>query len=218
VHVIQVDRVTAEPTTDEMGQFGDPSPTTSSPPPPSKGSVFSLLRRKKKPELDPEFTVEPFTVHLEAAPPPPPPKDKTGRSLSYQQQPETPPKAGTSRPPAPRPLPQLITTRHRSNSDYTVVNHRDSSSSDEVVVVKPDSPAPPPAPRSPAIKKRSVTMPSKWNAEPVDPAERARRRARLQREREIEEQQALEEEAQRQIQLKLQKQVSCRVDSNRVNC
>ncbi|KAF7356725.1 ADF-H domain-containing protein [Mycena venus] len=194
VHVIQVDRVTAEPTTDEMGQFVEPGASNPSPPPPSKGggSVFSLLRRKKKPEFDNEFgPIEPF--------------------ISYQQQlPETPPRMEI-KPPAPRPLPQLITTRHRSNSDYTVVNHRDSSSSDEVVVVKPESPAPGPAPpRSPGIKKRSVTMPSKWNSEPIDPAERARRRERLQRERELEEQQAIEEEAQRQRQLKMQKETLLR--------
>ncbi|KAJ6581349.1 hypothetical protein B0H19DRAFT_502876 [Mycena capillaripes] len=205
VHVIQVDRVTAEPTADDM--MMDSPVATSSPTTQSKGSVFSLLRRKKKPELDPEFgAVEPFNLHLEDAPPPPPPKDKATHSISHR--PETPPKAGTSKP---RPLPpQLITTRHRSNSDYTVVHHRDSSSSDEVIVVRPDLPAPPSVPRSPGIHKRSVTMPSKWNAEPVDPAERARRRARLQREREIEEQQALEEEAQRQIQLKLQKEALLR--------
>ncbi|KAJ7449555.1 hypothetical protein FB451DRAFT_1287278 [Mycena latifolia] len=197
VHVIQVDRVTAEPTPDELGQLDDPPAATSSSPPPARGSMFSLLRRKKKPEV--EFgAVEPFNLHLEDAPPPPPPKDKARRSFSYQ--PETPPKAETSRVLPPRPLPRLIATHHRSTSDYTVVSH--SSSSEDLVVVKPD----PPPPRSPAIKKRSATMPSKWNAEPVDPAERARRRMELQRQREIEEEEALEEEAQRQIQLKMQKQ------------
>ncbi|KAJ7245139.1 hypothetical protein B0H12DRAFT_1127941 [Mycena haematopus] len=220
VHVIQVDRVTAEPTTDEMGQFVEPGP--SSPPPPSKGSgsmFSSLLRRKKKPEFDKDIgPIEPFSLYLEdvpdvppSPPPKPPPKDKDGRrstSVSYQhQQPETPSRVA-SKLPAPRVPPQLITTRHRSNSDYTVVNHRDSSSSDEVVVVKPESPVPPP--RSPAMKKRSVTMPSKWNTELVDPAERARRRERLQRERELEDQKALEEEAQRQRRLKQQKEALLR--------
>ncbi|KAJ7155567.1 hypothetical protein C8R43DRAFT_1000438 [Mycena crocata] len=178
VHVIQVDRVTAEPTADEMGVLPDPPvASSSSPPPPSKGSMFSLLRRKKKPEAE-LGPVEPFNIHLtEDAPPPPPPKDKGRRSFSYQ--PETPP----------------------DNSDYDVVS-RHSSSSDEVVVVSPH----PPPPRSPGIKKRSATLPSKWNAEPVDPAERARRRVELQRQRELEEEQAVEEEAQRQVQLKLQKQ------------
>ncbi|KAJ6591725.1 hypothetical protein DFH09DRAFT_1137813 [Mycena vulgaris] len=197
VHVIQVDRVTAEPT-DEMGVLADPPAAATPTSTPQKGSMFSLLRRKKKPEV--EFgQVEPFNVHPEEdAPPPPPPKDKVRRSFSYQ--PEAPHKPETSRAPPPRPLPNLVTTRHRSNSDYTVVDH--SSSSDELVVV---SPAVPPL-RSPGIKKRSATLPSKWNAEPVDPAQRARRRMELQRQREIEEEQALEEEAHRQIQLKMQKQ------------
>ncbi|KAJ6621326.1 hypothetical protein B0H10DRAFT_2017980 [Mycena sp. CBHHK59/15] len=195
LHVIQVDRVTAEPMdiTNEMGQLADP-PTSSSPPVPSKGSMFSLLRRKKKSEVE-YGTIEPFNVHLEEdAPPPPPPKDKGRRSFSYQ--PETPFKATP-----PRPVPQPITTRHRStNSDYTVVSR--SSSSDEVVVMP--EPAPP---RSP---QRATTLPSKWNTEIVHPAERARRRMELQRQREIEEEQALEDEAQRQMQLKLQKQALLR--------
>ncbi|KAJ6457155.1 hypothetical protein C8R47DRAFT_1164431 [Mycena vitilis] len=200
VHVIQLDRQTAEPTFDDML---DTSTTSSPPPAPSKGSMFSLLRRKKKPEFDHEFgAVEPFMIQPQSEsappPPPPPPKDKARRTFSYQ--PESP-----SKPPPPRPLPapQIVATRHRSNSDYTVVHHRDSSSSDDVVVVRPESP---PVPRSPGVHKRSVTMPSKWNTEPVDPAERAHRRARLQRERAMEEQRAFEEEEQRQIQLKQQKE------------
>ncbi|KAF8216295.1 hypothetical protein K438DRAFT_1796955 [Mycena galopus ATCC 62051] len=221
VHVIAVDRVTTEPTTDDMGQFVEPGASTSSPPLPSKGSgsMFSLLRRKKKPEFDNASIgpIEPFSLYLEDVddmpPPPPPPKDKRSASVSYQQQrrPETPPKVEAPAPkPPPSRLPQLVKTRHRSNSDYTVVHHRDSSSSDEVVVVKPESPIPPP-PRSPAMKKRSVTMPSKWNAEPAgDAAERARRRERLQRERELAEQQAVEEEAERQRQLKRQKEALLR--------
>ncbi|KAJ7767444.1 hypothetical protein DFH07DRAFT_808552 [Mycena maculata] len=204
VHVIQVDRAAAEPTdtANEMGQLADP-PATSAPPQ-SKGSVFSLLRRKKKPEA--EFAVEPFDLHLEDsedAPPPPPPKDRGRRSFSYQ--PPTPVKEESFHPPMarptpPRPLPQPITTRHRSNSDYSVVSH--SSSSDDVVVVKPD----PPPSRSPGMKKRSATLPSKWNADPVDPVERARRRMEAQRQREIEEEQALEEEVQRQAKIKAEKE------------
>ncbi|KAJ7504542.1 hypothetical protein B0H11DRAFT_1982831 [Mycena galericulata] len=209
VHVIQLDRATAEPMDlpNEMGQLPDLPAATSSPPP-SKGSVFSLLRRKKKPEA--EFTVQPFDLHLEtseAPPPPPPPKDRGRRSFSYQ--PPTPVKdepsqSSMTRRAAPRPLPQPITTRHRSNSDYTVVSH--SSSSDEVVVVKPD----PPPPRSPAIKKRSATLPSKWNPEPIDPAERARRRMEAHRQREIEEEEALEEEARRQANIKAQRETLLR--------
>ncbi|KAJ7695178.1 hypothetical protein B0H17DRAFT_1329808 [Mycena rosella] len=201
VHVIQVDRVTAEPT-DEMGVLDDPPGTTSTPQT-SKGSMFSLLRRKKKPEVE-SGAVEPFNVHDEEedAPPPPPPKDKGRYSFSYQPQGQTYSQAETPRAPPPRPLPQLVLSRHRSNSDYTVVSH--SSSSEDLVVVRPEPG--PPSPRSPGIKKRSATMPSKWNTEPVDPAERARRRMELQRQREIEEEQALEEEAHRQIHLKLQKQ------------
>ncbi|KAF7370740.1 ADF-H domain-containing protein [Mycena sanguinolenta] len=225
VHVIQVDRVTAEPTIDEMGNFVEPGSSTSSPTPPSRGSgsmFSSLLRRKKKPEFDKDIgPIEPFSLYLEdvpdtppSPPPKPPPKDKEGRrsiSASYQHpRPEEPPRLA-SQPPAPRPPPQIATTRHRSNSDvdYSVVNHRDSSSSDDVVVVKPESPLP--RPRSPAMKKRSVTMPSKWNNELVaDPAERARRRELLKRERELQEQKALEEEAQRQRRLQKQKEALLR--------
>ncbi|KAJ7077893.1 hypothetical protein B0H15DRAFT_861330 [Mycena belliarum] len=200
VHVIQVDRVTAEPT-DEMGQLVEPPSATTSSPPQARGSMFSLLRRKKKPEAE-LGVVEPFEIYSEAeaeAPPPPPPKDNITRSFSYQP---TPPKAETSRVLPPRPLLQPVATHHRSHSDYTVVS-RDSSSSEDLVVVKPE-PEPQPL-RSPGIKKRSATMPSKWNAEPVDPAQRARRRMELQRQRELEEEAALEEEAQRQIHIKSQK-------------
>lgn len=156
--------------------------------------MFSLLRRKKKPELEQEFGgVEPFTLHHDPqeehdTPPPPPPKDKGRRSVSVSHQSqqyalETPPRAP---PPRPQPLPQLM-THHRGNSEYTVVSR---SSSEDIVVVQPENVSP--APRSPAIKKRSATLPSKWNTEPpMDPAERARRRAQLQREREIEERQAV---------------------------
>ncbi|KAJ7115807.1 hypothetical protein C8R44DRAFT_793337 [Mycena epipterygia] len=202
VHVIQVDRVTAEPTdiANDMAPVEDP-PTPISPP--AKGSVFSLLRRKKKPEVE-LGAIEPFNIHQEEdAPPPPPPKDKARRSFSYQYEPRPKP-AGPKALPPPRPIPQPITTRHRSNSDYTVVS-QSSSSDDDVVVVRPDPP-----PRSPAIKKRSATMPSKWTTEPVDPVERARRRMALQRQREIEEEQALLEEAQRQARIKLQKQALLR--------
>ncbi|KAJ6518647.1 hypothetical protein C8R45DRAFT_948817 [Mycena sanguinolenta] len=221
VHVIQVDRVTAEPTIDEMGKFVEPGPSTSSPSPTSKGSgsmFSSLLRRKKKPEFDKDIgigPIEPFSLYLEdvpdtppSPPPKPPPKDKEGRrsfSVSYQHQRTEESPRIASQPPAPRPPPQIATTRHRSNSDYSVVNHRDSSSSDDVVVVKPESPVP--RPRSPGMMKRSVTMPSKWNNELVgDPAERARRRELLKRERELEERKALEEEAQRQRRLQQRKE------------
>ncbi|KAJ7043456.1 hypothetical protein C8F04DRAFT_1072139 [Mycena alexandri] len=219
IHVI-----TAEPTTDELGMLSNSPTAASSPPPPSKGgSMFSLLRRKKKPELEQEFgAVEPFTLHHDPqeqdqdqhdTPPPPPPKDKGRRSVSVSHSSqqyemaaprlETPPRAPPQRP---QPLPQLLTMHHRSNSEYTVVSR---SSSEDIVVVQPDRV--PAAPRSPAIKKRSATMPSKWNTEPpLDPAERARRRARLQRDREIEDRQAVEEEAQRQTQIKLQKEALLR--------
>ncbi|KAJ7760407.1 hypothetical protein B0H16DRAFT_1719909 [Mycena metata] len=212
IHVI-----TAEPKTDEMGMLSNaPVASASSPPPPSKGgSMFSLLRRKKKPELEQEFGgVEPFTLHHDPqeendTPPPPPPKDKGRRSVSVRFRTDRSSTRSRCRRAHPlharSQLPQLM-THHRGNSEYTVVSR---SSSEDIVVVQPDNV--PPALRSPAIKKRSATLPSKWNTEPpLDPAERARRRAQLQREREIEEQQALEEETQRQRQIKLQKETSLR--------
>ncbi|KAJ7623383.1 hypothetical protein FB45DRAFT_925433 [Roridomyces roridus] len=193
VHVISADQPTDIPS--EMGG-GDT---------PSKGSVFSLLRRKKKPEA--ELAVQPFDLHIDdsedAPPPPPPPKDRVRRSFSYQPptqfRDEPPAPLPMSRAPPPRPLPQPVTTHHRSNSDYSVVSRR-SSSSDEVVVVRPDPP-----PRSPGIKKRSATLPSKWMPDTVDPADRLRRRMEAQRQRELEEEEALAEEVERQARIKAEK-------------
>ncbi|KAJ7050473.1 hypothetical protein C8F01DRAFT_1178512, partial [Mycena amicta] len=202
VHVIQLEQTSLH-SVDEMGQLPDP-PASSSSPPPSKGpgTMFSsLLRRKKKTESESDFSaIEPFNIHLsEEAPPPPPPKDKDQMKRSGPETPSKP--AAVSRPTPSRPLPQPIATRPRSNSDYTVVS-RSSSSSDEVIVARPEISAP----RSPAIKKRSTTLPTKWHNEIMTAEERARRRMELQRQREIEEEAALEEEAERQRLIKQQKE------------
>ncbi|KAJ7281826.1 hypothetical protein C8J57DRAFT_1219636 [Mycena rebaudengoi] len=224
IHVIQLDRVTAEPediTVNESQYL----PDTSSPPPsatasasasnpstPStnKGSVFSsLLRRKKKSEAEVAL-VEPFQLHLEPqqqqpqqqrqynfssdAPPPPPPKDRSTR-LSFSTPQSEIPQTRV------RPVPHPITTRQRSNSDYTVVSR--SSSSDEVVVM-PEPPEPSP------VHQRAGTLPSKWNKEVLDPAERARRRREQQMQRELEEEQALREEEERQFEAKLRKEALLR--------
>nr|GAT42990.1 predicted protein [Mycena chlorophos] len=204
VHVIQLERPGSQ-FVDEMGRRPESPGPSSSPPPSSKGPgnmLSSLLRRKKKSEFEADFgAVEPFNIHLDeddsSPPPPPPPKDH----FKHRSQSNTPSRvASPSKPTPPRPLPQPISTRPRSNSDYTVVT-RSSTSSDEVVVVRPEVSAP----RSPAMKKRSVTLPSKWNSEVLSPAERAQRRLEQQRQRELEEQRAVEEEAERQRQAKLQK-------------
>ncbi|KAF7309679.1 ADF-H domain-containing protein [Mycena indigotica] len=207
VHVIQLERPPPE-SVDEMGQLSSPPASGSSPPPSARGpgTVFSSLLRRKKKELEPDMgVIEPFNIHLnDETPPPPPPKDRIKRSNSAQPTSSSPKPIVTPRPTPPRPVPQPIATqsRPRSNSDYTVIS-QSSSSSDEVVVVRPQVAAPP---RSPAIKKRSVTLPTKWNTESMTPQERARRRKEQQQQRELEERLAIEEEAERQRQTKQQKE------------
>ncbi|KAF7294438.1 ADF-H domain-containing protein [Mycena kentingensis (nom. inval.)] len=216
VHVIQLDRNSQA--VDEMGKLPEPLATNASPPSSSKANITfsSLLRRKKRNDSESEpGAVVPFNIHISdrdepnAPPPPPPPKDAVRRSNSTQPTYTTPSKgAPLPIPPQSQPLrphPHPIATRPRSISDYTVVS-RASTSSDEVVVVRPDKPVAPILP----MKHRSVTLPAKWNTEVLDPAERRRRRLEMQRQREIDEEEALEEEVERQRQIKIQKEMLLR--------
>ncbi|CAK5267596.1 unnamed protein product [Mycena citricolor] len=188
-----------------MGQYATPLQPSNEPLPnsPGKSSMFSSLLRRKKKLGSEALTIEPFDInqtsfdtstHLseEGQPPLPPPKDRFGKhSVSSSPAPLNP----------QRSLPQSHTTRNRSNSEYTMISRPPSISSEDMVVIRPEH-----VPRSPAMKMRSLTLPSKWAKDNLDPTERARQRAESRRQRELEEQQAAEDDAQRLLQAKLAKE------------
>lgn len=130
--------------------------------------------------------------------------------------PPTPPKDEKDLPLVHRPIRSSISTHEYTNSHRGAALHPDTMDvisldlDDDIDSLRSTSPLPPPPSAKTPAQIQAAEARSKWAAEvarnqPLDPAERARRRIEAERQRAVEEQQAILEEAERQARLKYER-------------